>query len=138
MYRLSHAPEHCYRMCHSVWRSVHMSKKTHREQMFLTAATGGHTPASRIVKPKAEMSSAAGTMARAAGQREHDPVKKEAKPHRGRASLPSWHGLCDEFDATPLDLLLSLAWRSRCQHHRGRPETLLQTTIAHILSRTAV
>ena len=30
------------------------------------------------------------------------------------------------------------SWKSRCQHHRGRLETLLQTTIVHILSRTAI
>ena len=30
-----------------------------------------------------------------------------------------------------------LSWESLCQHYRGHPETLLQATIVHILSRTA-
>ena len=111
MYRLSHAPEHCYRTCHTVWRSVHMSEKTRRAAALLTAATGGHTPAGRIVEPEPEMSLAAGSMARATGQRDHGPahaqaaraqhaqtgtnaraaggapVKKETMHHRRRASL---------------------------------------------------
>ena len=88
-----------------------MSEKTRRAAALLTAATGGHTPAGRIVEPEPEMSLAAGSMAIATGQRDHGPahaqaahaqhaqtgtnarawsgapVKKEAKPHRRRASL---------------------------------------------------
>ena len=78
MYRLSHAPEHCYRTCHTVWRSVHMSKKTRRAAALLTAATGGHTPAGRIVEPEPEMSLAAGNMATAIGQRGHGPAHAQA------------------------------------------------------------
>ena len=109
------------------------AKRTRREGVLLNAATGGHTPADSIVEPEPEMSLAAGMMARAAGQRDHGPahtqaahaqrtqtgtnartrsgapMKKEAKHHRRRASLWGWHGLCDEFAATPLDLLLTLA-----------------------------
>ena len=127
MHRLSNAPEHCYQTCHIVWRSIHMIKKTRRAPALLTTATSGHMSADGRVEPEPEMSLAAGTMARATGQRDHGPahaqaaraqhaqtgtnaraaggapVKKEAKHHRRRASLPSWHGLCDEFDATPLD-----------------------------------
>ena len=79
------------------------------------------------------MSLAAGLMARATGQREHGPahvqaahdqhtkagmdkrapgsapVKKDAKPHRTRASLHGWHGRARGFEAAPLDAILTLA-----------------------------
>ena len=94
-----------------------MSEKTRRAAALLTAATGGHTPAGRIVEPEPEMSLAAGSMAIATGQRDHGPVhaqaartqhaqtgtnarapsgapvKKETMHHRRRPSLQSFTAL---------------------------------------------
>mmetsp|Transcript_70055 Transcript_70055/g.138918 ORF Transcript_70055/g.138918 Transcript_70055/m.138918 type:complete len:90 (+) Transcript_70055:304-573(+) len=41
-------------------------------------------------------------------------------------------GMLAEFEAPR-----RLSWKSCCQHHQGRPETLLLTFIARILSRAA-
>ena len=91
------------------------------------------------------MSLAAGIVARAAGDREHGParvqaahaqqaqagadahalrgapVKKEAKPHRRRASLQGWHGRSGQLYAMLLGMRLTLACKQGLSERHTSP-----------------